>query len=138
MAKTVSFIALVLILAAMAALFFEVMADFLLPLFLALLLVVVFRPLNRWFRGRCGRHDRIAAGLTTGTILLIVFIPLALLLIEAGREAQGVYLAAMQQRRPHRLRRRRSPTRSPARNPTRRTSTSKSPKSDGLRRLGHR
>jgi predicted PurR-regulated permease PerM len=94
MAKTVSFIALVLILAAMAALFFEVMADFLLPLFLALLLVVVFRPLDRWFRGRCGRHDRIAAGLTTAAILLMVFVPLAVLLIEAGREAQGVYRAA--------------------------------------------
>jgi predicted PurR-regulated permease PerM len=100
MARTISFIALVLVLAAMAALFFEVMADFLLPLFLALLLVVVFRPLNRWFCGKCGRHNRIAAGLTTGTILLIVFVPLSVLLIAAGREAQSVYRAAMNSRPP--------------------------------------
>jgi predicted PurR-regulated permease PerM len=95
MARIVSLVVLVGILLVMTVLFFGVMADFLLPLFLALLLVVMFGPLYRWFRGRCGDHDRIAAVLTTVAILLMVLIPLLLLLVEAGREAETVYHAAV-------------------------------------------
>jgi predicted PurR-regulated permease PerM len=62
---------------------------------LAILLVVMFRPLYQWFRDRCGTHGRIAAALTTGAILLMVLIPLLLLLVEAGREAEGVYSAVV-------------------------------------------
>jgi predicted PurR-regulated permease PerM len=94
MARIVSLIVLIVILLVIAGLFFQVMANFLLPLFLAVLLVVMFGPLNRWFRGRCRGHDRIAAMLTTGTIMLMVLIPLLLLLFEAGREAEIVYRKA--------------------------------------------
>jgi predicted PurR-regulated permease PerM len=55
----------------------------------------MFGPLNRWFRGRCRGHDRIAALLTTAAILLMVLIPLLLLLFEAGREAEVVFRKAM-------------------------------------------
>ena len=95
MARIVSLVVLVAILLVVAGLFFHVMANFLLPLFLALLLVVMFGPLNRWFRGRLGGHDRIAAALTTGSILLIVLIPLLALLVKAGYEAEAVYRAAV-------------------------------------------
>ena len=84
MARIVSLIVLVAILLVMAVLFFQVMADFLLPLFLALLLVVMFGPLYDWFRARCRGHARIAAVLTTGSILLMVLVPLSALLVEAG------------------------------------------------------
>jgi predicted PurR-regulated permease PerM len=94
-ARIVSFVALVVILVVIGGLFLHVMAGFLLPLFLALLLVVMFGPLHRWFTRRCGRHDRIAAVLTTCSILALVLIPLLLLLTEAGREAQSIYHAAM-------------------------------------------
>jgi predicted PurR-regulated permease PerM len=94
-AKIVSFVALVVILLVIGGLFLQVMASFLLPLFLALLLVVMFGPLHRWFVGKCGRHDRIAAMLTVGSILALVLIPLLILLAEAGREAQNIYRAAM-------------------------------------------
>ena len=95
MARIVSLVVLVAILLVMTGLFFRVMANFLLPLFLAALLVVMFGPLYRWFRDRCGSHDRIAAALTTGSILLMVLIPLLLLLVEAGCEAEAVYQVAV-------------------------------------------
>jgi len=95
MARIVSLVVLVIVLLATAGLFFEVMANFLLPLFLAVLLVIMFGPLYRWFRNRCGIHDRIAALLTTMSILLIVLIPLSVLLVEAGYEAQAVYQTAL-------------------------------------------
>jgi predicted PurR-regulated permease PerM len=93
-ARIVSLVVLVVILLVVGGLFFHVMAGFLLPLFLALLLVVMFGPVYRWFQRRCGRHDRIAALLTTGSILLLVLVPLLLLFIEAADDAQGVYRAA--------------------------------------------
>jgi predicted PurR-regulated permease PerM len=94
MARIVSLVVLVVILLVVGGLFLRVMAGFLLPLFLALLLVVMFRPLFDWFKRRSGRHDRIAAMLTTGTILLLVLVPLSLLLVEAAYDAQRVYHAA--------------------------------------------
>lgn len=95
MARIVSFVALVVVLLLIGGLFFEVMAGFLLPLFLALLLVVMFGPMHRWFAAKCGRHKRIAALLATGSILLLVLVPMSLLLVEAGREAQNLYRRAM-------------------------------------------
>ncbi|HWB12444.1 MAG TPA: AI-2E family transporter [Pirellulales bacterium] len=90
MARIVSFVMLVAILLVMGALFFEVMAGFFVPLFLAVLLVVMFRPLHRWFVGRCRGRERLAAGLTTLAILSIVMAPLLFVLIQAGFEASTI------------------------------------------------
>jgi predicted PurR-regulated permease PerM len=91
MARIVSLIVLLAILLVTAGIFFRVMADFLLPLFLAVLLVVMFGPLNRWFQRRLTGHPRAAAALTTISILLMVLVPLSLLVIEACYEAEMVY-----------------------------------------------
>ncbi len=91
MARIVSLVVLVAIVLVIAVLFFKVMADFLIPMFLALLLVVMFGPLHRWFKAKCGRHDRLAAGLTTAVILLIVLAPMALILMEAAQESLTLY-----------------------------------------------
>jgi predicted PurR-regulated permease PerM len=93
-ARIISLVVLVVVLLVVGGLFVQVMAGFLLPLFLALLLVVMFGPLNDWFRKRCGRHNRIAAMLTTGSILLLVLVPLSLMLLEAAYDAQAAYRAA--------------------------------------------
>jgi len=71
-------------------LFFQVMARFLLPMFLAVILVVMFRPLHQWFVGKCRGHVRIAAGLTTLAILVIVLAPL--LFVFSMAAADGVAL----------------------------------------------
>ena len=90
MARIISFVVLLGILLVIAALFFQVMAGFFLPLFLALLLVVMFRPLHRWLVGRSRGHPRLAAGLTTLAILLIVLAPMLTVLIQAGIEAGSI------------------------------------------------
>lgn len=90
MARIVSFIMLVAILLVMGALFFQVMAGFFVPLFLAVLLVVMFRPLHRWFAAQCKGRERVAAGLTTLAILAIVMAPLMLVLLQAGLEASSI------------------------------------------------
>lgn len=86
MSRLVSFVVLAAILAVIATLFYRVMAGFLLPLFLAAVLVIMFRPLHAWYLARCGKRARLAAGLTTLTILLIVLAPSALLVARAASE----------------------------------------------------
>jgi len=63
--------------------------------FLALLLVVMFGPLHRWFLTKCRGYNKIAAMLTTVSILVLVLVPLLLLLVEAAFEAQSVYKVAL-------------------------------------------
>jgi predicted PurR-regulated permease PerM len=98
MARIVSFVVLVAILLLVGGVFIKVMAGFLLPLFLALLLVVMFGPLERWYCARLPSHPRVAAAATTASILLVVLVPLLGLLAAAGFEAQSVYHAAMESR----------------------------------------
>ena len=77
--------------------FYEVMASFLVPLFLAALLVVVFRPLHRWVAGKMWWSAQLGALLTTAAILLVVLIPLSTLLLLAlveGREASHKFQCA--------------------------------------------
>jgi len=91
MPQKVSFVILLAILLAIAFLFFKVMANFLLPIFLALLLVVMFGPLHRWFVAKCGGRQRVAAGLTTLSILVICLLPLAVIITQAAYEAVRIY-----------------------------------------------
>ncbi|HUY32264.1 MAG TPA: AI-2E family transporter [Pirellulales bacterium] len=87
MSRVVSFVVLVAILLASVAAFYHVMSSFLLPLFLAVLLVVIFRPVHRWIARRCRERERWAAGLTTLAILAIVLLPMLVILGQAAREA---------------------------------------------------
>jgi predicted PurR-regulated permease PerM len=66
------------------------MAQFYVPLFLAAVLVVVFRPLHRWMLYQCAARRRLAAGLTTVSIVLIVLMPLTGLLIRAIAEGSSM------------------------------------------------
>ena len=87
MSRIVSFVVLFTIVVLVGGLSFMVMSSFLLPMFLALVLAVIFRPLHKWFIARSAGHDRVAAGLTTSAILLIVLIPTLLILTRAAAEA---------------------------------------------------
>ena len=73
--RIVSFSVLIAIILIIGGLFFKVMATFLVPLFLAALCVVMFRPLHVWILPRCRDRQHLAAGLTTAAILLIVLVP---------------------------------------------------------------
>jgi predicted PurR-regulated permease PerM len=88
----VSFIIILVSALLVAAAFVWVMAPFLLPMFLAVLLVVMFRPLQAYFLQKCKGHSRLAAGLTTTTIIVIVLAPLLVVLVKAA--AEGYVLAS--------------------------------------------
>lgn len=77
--RTISFIVLAGFIVLVALQVFRVLAPFLLPLFLALLLVVMFRPLHTWFTVQTGGRTRLAAGLTTLAVTLMVLLPLLLI-----------------------------------------------------------
>lgn len=73
--RIVSFAVLIAFILLVGGLFFRLMATFLIPLFLAALCVVIFRPLHAWMLSRLENRPRLAAGLTTAAILLIVLVP---------------------------------------------------------------
>ena len=70
--------------------FYEVMAGFLVPLFLAAILVVVFRPLHRWLLEKMSGREKLAALATTLSVLLSVLVPIAALFAIAGAEGHAI------------------------------------------------
>ena len=92
MNRMVSFIIILVCVLLVATAFVWVMAPFLLPMFLAVLLVVMFRPLQAYFLRKCKGHTRLAAGLTTTAIIVIVLAPLLVVLVKAA--AEGYVLAS--------------------------------------------
>lgn len=78
MSRMVSFGVLVGAIAVIGFLFYRVISGFLLPLFLAALLVVIFQPWFRYFIAKCGGRLRIAALLTTGSAIVVAIGPVAL------------------------------------------------------------
>ncbi len=90
MSRMVSFIVLIAIILVIGVLFFRVMAPFLLPLFLAALLVVIFHPVHRWILHRCKERQRLASALTTALVLLIVLLPLLGITFMAAAEGSAM------------------------------------------------
>src|SRR5207244_13594046 len=87
MARIVSFLILVAILVIISIIFFQVMAGFFVPLFLAALLGVVVQPLYRWTLYQCRGYRHVAAGITTTVVALIVLLPIGLVVTTATFEA---------------------------------------------------
>jgi predicted PurR-regulated permease PerM len=90
MARVISLIVLAVLVLLFAVLFIEVMAGFLVPLFLAVLLAVLVQPLHRWIKLRLGGRVRIAAALTTLAVLLIGFTPILLVTLRTIAEARAI------------------------------------------------
>jgi predicted PurR-regulated permease PerM len=89
--RVVSFIVLLAILLLMGAVFFQVMAHFVVPLFLAAVLVVVFKPLHASVLHHIPGYVRLAALLTTLLILLVVLLPAVWLGWRATLELRDLY-----------------------------------------------
>jgi predicted PurR-regulated permease PerM len=88
MTRIVSFWLLVAIIVAVSLVFYQVMAGFLLPLFLATLLVVIFQPVHRRILRRCGpNRPLVAATLATGVVLACVFLPAAWIISSAASQS---------------------------------------------------
>jgi predicted PurR-regulated permease PerM len=90
MSRLVSFAVLIGILVVIVVLFYQVMAVFLLPLFMAALLGVVFQPLYRWALERFWKNRYVAAGVTTFLVLLVVLAPAGLVVALAAVQGFSV------------------------------------------------
>src|SRR3954468_8605328 len=90
MSRLVSFAVLIGILVVIVVLFYQVMAGFLLPLFLAALLGVIFQPLFRWSLEKVGKNRYLAAGITTFLVLLVVLAPAGLVVTMATLQGISV------------------------------------------------
>lgn len=84
MSRIVSFAVLVAITLLISLLFYKVLAGFFVPLFLAVVLVVVFQPLHRWMLGRTKQRAHLAASLTTLLILTCLLLPIGFVVTAAG------------------------------------------------------
>ena len=89
-AQYFSFVLLLLAIVLVSVLFYEVMVAFWIPLFLAAVLVVVFRPWYNSIRTHFKLGNTISALLTTASVLLIFLIPLGAILALAAIESQQV------------------------------------------------
>lgn len=90
-AQIISLVALLLVLAFMAFLFFRVVADFLFPMFMAVLLVVIFKPLHSLSLRLCRGRQHLAAALTTAIVFLVFLVPLLTILIQGSSEGAAMY-----------------------------------------------
>jgi predicted PurR-regulated permease PerM len=89
----VSFLVLVGIIVVCGILFYRVMASFLLPLFLAAVLVVMFRPVHNWCTVRLEGRRRLAALLTTLAVVFAVIVPAITIVSFAAVEATALLVA---------------------------------------------
>ncbi len=83
LSRVMSVVMLMIGIVAIGALFYKVMAGFFVPLFLATLLVVIFRPVHQWIYFRIGEKPRLAALSTTLLVLMVVLLPLIIVLSVA-------------------------------------------------------
>ncbi|RLS28471.1 MAG: AI-2E family transporter [Planctomycetota bacterium] len=87
MARVISFGVLVLATSILLVLFYQVVSVFLLPLFLAVVTVLLLRPLQIRATAWCGNRRYLAAVLMTMGVLLAILIPLLAVVSIAGTEA---------------------------------------------------
>lgn len=90
MARLISFAVLIAIIVFIGLLFYKVLIGFFIPVFLATVLVVVFRPLHRWVLEITGQRERVSAAITTLLILLTMLLPIAA--VSAASAMQGLRL----------------------------------------------
>lgn len=84
-----AFFLLLLLLVTLA--FVGLIQEFLLPLFWAATLAIVFSPLYQWWHARLGHRASLAALLTLGVILVAVILPLFLVSVAVVNEAVAFY-----------------------------------------------
>jgi predicted PurR-regulated permease PerM len=89
--RIISLVVLVALVVVFGAMFYQVMAEFLVPLFLAMLLTVLASPLFEWLLPRCKNSPRLASLATVFIILAMILIPTVLLSIRAVREAENLF-----------------------------------------------
>ena len=82
-------------------LYFRVVQPFIVPMFFAAVLAVLFRPVYVWLRERSFGHHRMAAAFLTIGVLMVIMLPLGaaltlagIQLVEAGRDLVARHVIA--------------------------------------------
>lgn len=89
MARMISIGVLLLFVGIVGMMSVMVLWTFVLPLFLAVMTAILFRPLHLWLTKKCHNRPRIAAGLTTTIVVLGVLLPtIALGALALGETTQ--------------------------------------------------
>ena len=76
MNRAISLSVLLAMIILLGSMLFQVIAPFLLPLFLAAVIAVICQPINNYFLSRTKNYHAIAAGLTTTTFVAILLVPI--------------------------------------------------------------
>src|SRR4029450_5705682 len=88
---TVQYISFLMLVLLVTLAFVGLIQDFLLPLFWATTLAIVFYPVCQWLQSRLGTRASVAALLTLGVILVAVILPLSLIGVAVVQEAATLY-----------------------------------------------
>ncbi len=91
MPRVVSFIVLLAVIILIGSMFFQVMVQFIVPLFLAAVLLVIFKPLHLWVLEKFAYRIKLSAAVTTLLIVLIVLLPICAMFIRAVSEGAQLY-----------------------------------------------
>jgi len=86
MMRNLSFWFLILLVAGIGILFFQVIQPFVLTVFIAIILAVLFHPTHQWISDHIYGKTRIAAFLTTVIALMLVLLPISITLLMAGSQ----------------------------------------------------
>ena len=89
MSRNVSLVVIGAIVLVAGVLFYEVMINYFVPVFIAIVMTLIFQPVHAWVRKQCRGRDRLAAGLTTAAILVIVLGPLVGVVLRAALDIQA-------------------------------------------------
>lgn len=81
MTRLVSLALVALLIVFLSIAFFHVIAPFLLPLFLAGVIAMLAQPIQHFFEGKTQGRTQISAGLTTGSVLAGISIPVVLVVL---------------------------------------------------------
>jgi predicted PurR-regulated permease PerM len=92
MTRLISLAVLIAIIIVFGSMFYSVMVGFFVPLFLAAVLVVVFRPLHLWVLAKTRQRQHLSAAITTLLIVLSVLLPFGLIATIAS--VQGLKLVS--------------------------------------------
>ena len=76
MVRLVSLSVLLTLIVILGVTFYKVVAPFILPLFLAAVFAILCQPIYAYFLKRTDNRIRLAAGLTSGTVVSVILVPL--------------------------------------------------------------
>jgi len=85
-ARYVSFGVLLALLIVLGATFYQFVAPFLMPLFLAAVLALICQPFFRTVLAKCGGRTSLAAGVTTITLVAVVMLPILIGTVIAANQ----------------------------------------------------